>query len=300
MGWLKDRLNSEQVPSTPSALNIFSGKKQLEIPLISLGSWLQTVSQTVVSQEVQAMLLGQCQQLLLCTNALVKTGERMTDHQQRLDRALALRNAKELEIAKFRADPLIAAILEYKARRDQLHSRLNEHRDYCDHAFRVMRPILEKKANTAFLSDFLQHYFQDPFQALIADTQGMIHAPLKNLQSALDAQQLVVTLKEMELLYAVLEQLASSHLQRIQQEVVQIQSELATLHKEKPRQDLLQKIDDVVYWHDHHQDQVRRIQEEMGKISEEQRDLEVQRRSHCDLIEQALQNSLKENVRIVF
>ncbi len=260
MGWLKGIINSERSEDDL--------KDALQIPLSSFQTWLQQ-EKAAISSDSLSQLYDYYTEIVQLNQSITSIQDRIADREQRVARAEGVCQVKELALSQFQADPEINLLITHKARRDEAQGKLNAHRDLLDDQFFVIRRIVEKSANHAFDGPTLKPYFFDALQALLNDRSLLIILQLKTIQAALESQQLVVTVKEMELLYLALEKLGPTALTAIQQNCIALQKELALLAHELVRKDLLQKVEDVDYWLQHHRQLVGKLKEEIRQLKED-------------------------------
>jgi len=260
MGWLKGIINSEKTDD-----NL---KDALQIPLSSFQTWLQQ-EKAAVSSELLSQLYDYYQEISQLSQSISSIQERIADREQRVARAEEVCRVKELALSQFQADPEISLLITHKTRRDEAQRKLHAHRDLLDDQFFVIRRIVEKSANQAFNSPTLKPYFFDALQALLNDRNLQVALQLKTIQGGLESQQLVVTVKEMELLYLALEKLGPAVITAMQRDCISLQKELALLASELTRNDLLQKVEDVDYWLQHHRQLVAKLKEEMRQLEED-------------------------------
>lgn len=290
MGWLKGILNSEKADDDL--------KDALQIPLSSFQTWLQQ-EKAAVSLELLSQLYEYHQEIVRLSQSITSIQDRIADREQRVSRAEDVCRVKELALSQFQADPEISLLITHKIRRDEAQRKLHAHRDLLDDQFFVIRRILEKSANQAFNSPTLKPYFFDALQALLNDKSLHVILQLKTIQAGLESQQLVVTVKEMELLYLALEKLGPAVITAMQRDCISLQKELALLASELTRNDLLQKVEDVDYWLQHHRQLVGKLKEEMRQLQEDATVFQEQRQILSQELNSLLYSGFKRKIVVV-
>ncbi len=290
MGWLKGILNSEKGDDDL--------KDALQISFSSFQTWLQQ-EKAAVSSELLSQLYEYHQEIVQLSQSISSIQERIADREQRVARAEDVCRVKELALSQFQADPEISLLITHKARRDEAQRKLHAHRDLLDDQFFVIRRIVEKSANQAFNSPTLKPYFFDALQALLNDKNLQVVLQLKTIQAGLETQQLVVTVKEMELLYLALEKLGPAVITAMQRDSISLQKELALLASELTRNDLLQKVEDVDYWLQHHRQLVGKLKEEMRQLQEDATVFQEQRQILSQELNSLLYSGFKRKIVVV-
>ncbi len=290
MGWLKGIINSEKADDDL--------KDALQIPLSSFQTWLQQ-EKAAVSSELLSELYEYHQEMVRLSQTINSIHDKIADREQRVARAEGVCQVKELVLSQFQADPEISLLIGHKARRDETQRKLYLHRDLLDDQFFVIRRILEKSANQAFNSPTLKPYFFDALQGLLNDKGLHVILQLKTIQAALESQQLVVTVKEMELLYQALEKLGPTALTAMQRDCITLQQELALLASELVRKDLLQKVEDVDYWLQHHRQLVGKLKGEIGELEEDSTVFHEQRQILSRELNSLLYSGFKRKIVVV-
>ncbi len=290
MGWLKEIVNSGKSED--------DAEDALQIPLASFQTWLQQ-EKTALSSEILSQLYDYYAEIVQLSNSINSIQEKIADRVQRLARAEDVCQVKELALSQFQADPEISLLISHKARRDEIQRKLHAHRDLLDDQFFVIRRILEKSSNQAFNGPILKPYFFDALQALLNDRSLHVILQLKTIQAALESQQVAVTVKEMELLYSALEKLGPSALTAIQQDCITLQKELAGVSNELVRKDLLQKVEDVDYWLQHHRQLAGKLKEEMRQLGDDSEVFVEQRQIMLQELKGLLYSGFKRKIAVV-
>lgn len=299
MGWIKEKFHletSKQKSFEQSFSDNDYGKEILRLPFSSFQVWIQPEN---ISNEAKEEILEIYQLALHSGSKIHSFQKRIADYQQRLQHAKELVQTKELEYSQFQLEPEMQHLLEVKQRRDKIQVALWKNRDVLDAAFLVLRQVLERSENSVFNSQLFSEYFFAPLPTLLADKELAIVLQVKALQAALNAQQLVVPLKEFEQVYTALQTLEASAITVIQQECLGLQQELSALAQEITRKDLLQKLDDVDYWLKHHQQQAAKLEKDIFAVEKEIQDAEELRYEQVKQLELLTSQALQRKVVVV-